>query len=141
MIEYITDFPSEETVDLPNTINIPHLGASTPESEENCAVMAVTELVNYLDEGNIQHSVNYPDLDLGPMDCVGRITICHHNVPNMIAQVTTILAKDQINIANMANKNRGNYAYTMIDVDSPVTQRVKEDLYKIKGVTRVRILK
>lgn len=141
VIEYITDFPSEETVDLPNTINIPHLGASTPESEENCAVMAVTELVNYLDEGNIQHSVNYPDLDLGPMDCVGRITICHHNVPNMIAQVTTILAKDQINIANMANKNRGNYAYTMIDVDSPVTQRVKEDLYKIKGVTRVRILK
>ncbi|MGI6108366.1 MAG: phosphoglycerate dehydrogenase [Eubacteriaceae bacterium] len=138
---YVTDFPSEETLDLPNTINIPHLGASTPESEENCAVMAVQEMIDYLTEGNIIHSVNYPDVDMGRMDNVGRITICHHNVPNMIAQVTTILGNDNINISDMTNKNRGNFAYTMIDVDSPIVQKVKDDLYKIKGVTRVRILK
>ena len=138
---YVTDFPNEETLALPNTINVPHLGASTPESEENCAVMAVQEMIDYLTEGNIVHSVNYPDVDMGRMDNVGRITICHHNVPNMIAQVTTILANDNINISDMTNKNRGNFAYTMIDVDSPIGAKVKEDLYKIKGVTRVRILK
>ena len=98
-------------------------------------------MIDYLTEGNIVHSVNYPDVDMGRMDNVGRITICHHNVPNMIAQVTTILANDNINISDMTNKNRGNFAYTMIDVDSPIGAKVKEDLYKIKGVTRVRILK
>ncbi len=138
---YVTDFPDEDTLTMPNTINIPHLGASTPESEENCACMAVEEMVSYLTEGNIIHSVNYPDLDMGPMDNIGRITINHHNVPNMIAQVTSILARDNINISDMINKNRGDFAYTVIDVDSPINLQVKEDLYKIEGVTRVRILK
>lgn len=138
---YVTDFPSEDLIGVDNVICIPHLGASTPESEENCAVMAVEEMVDYLTEGNILHSVNYPDVDMGPMNNIGRITINHHNIPNMIAQVTTILAKDNINISDMTNKNRGNYAYTMIDTDSPISLKVKEDLYKIKGVTRVRILK
>ena len=120
---------------------IPHVGASTPESEENCAVMIVNEMKDYLINGNIENSVNYPDVSMGPIETIGRITINHHNVPNMIAQVTTILAQDNINIADLTNTNRGKYAYTMIDTDSPVSLRVKEDLYKIKGVTRVRILK
>ncbi len=138
---YITDFPSEDLLGVENVIAVPHLGASTPESEENCAVMIVDEMVNYLTQGNIINSVNYPDLDMGVIDTVGRITICHHNIPNMIAQTTAILAQDNINIANLSNTSRGELAYTIIDTDSPVSQKVKEDLYKISGVTRVRILK
>lgn len=138
---YITDFPNKNLIGVENVINIPHLGASTPESEENCAIMAVEELMAYLNNGNIINSVNYPDIDVGPIDTTGRITINHRNIPNMIAQVTAILAKDNINISNLSNTNRGEYAYTIIDTDSPVSLRAKEDLYKIEGVTRVRILK
>lgn len=138
---YITDFPNDNLIGVENVVLIPHLGASTPESEENCAIMIVNEMKDYLINGNIENSVNYPDVSMGPIETIGRITINHHNVPNMIAQVTTILAQDNINIADLSNTNRGKYAYTMIDTDSPVSLRVKEDLYKIKGVTRVRILK
>lgn len=138
---YVTDFPNKNLVGVENIITIPHLGASTPESEENCAEMIVEEMMQYLENGNIINSVNYPDVDMGKIDTTGRITINHHNVPNMIAQVTAILAKDDINISNLTNANKGKYAYTLINTDSPVSLKVKEDLYKIKGVTRVRILK
>ncbi len=138
---YITDFPSEDLIGLKNVVAIPHLGASTPESEINCARMVVNECREYLELGNIFNSVNYPDIDDGLIETTGRITINHRNIPNMIAQVTKILGKNNINIANLSNLNRGEYAYTVINTDSPVGLDIKEDLYKIDGVTRVRILK
>ena len=125
---YVTDFPT-------------HLGASTEESEDNCAKMAVAEVRNYLENGNIQHSVNYPDCDMGVKGENTRITLLHHNVPNMIGQFTKILADDNMNIADMTNKSKGAYAYTMIDIDSDVTDSVIEDLTKVKDVLRVRVIR
>lgn len=138
---YVVDFPDNETVKMDGVINIPHLGASTPESEENCAVMAVEELKDYLENGNIRHSVNYPDCNMGVCNSVHRITVAHRNIPNMIGQITAILASNDINISDMTNKNRGEWAYTMIDVDSEVSDEVKATLKTIDGVTRVRVLK
>ncbi|WP_195268213.1 phosphoglycerate dehydrogenase [Eubacterium sp. 1001713B170207_170306_E7] len=138
---YVVDFPNEETLKMPNVINIPHLGASTPESEENCAVMAVEELREYLENGNIVNSVNYPNCSMGVCRSVHRITVNHRNIPNMIGQITAVLAGHNINISDMTNKNRGEWAYTMIDVDSEVGDNVKEALKTIEGVTRVRVLK
>lgn len=138
---YVCDFPTEVTLGMKNTINIPHLGASTPESEENCAVMAVDSMREFLENGNIVNSVNYPDCSMGPLDNEARITVAHHNIPNMISQITATLGKDNINISDMTNKNRGEYAYTMIDCDSDVPEEVKKDLEAIEGVTRVRIIK
>ncbi|MDD4509080.1 MAG: phosphoglycerate dehydrogenase [Eubacteriaceae bacterium] len=137
---YVCDFPCEETLQMKNAINIPHLGASTPESENNCAVMAVNEMREFLENGNILNSVNYPDCNMGVCNSVHRITVAHKNIPNMIGQITAILAKDNINISDMTNKNKGAYAYTMIDVDSEVDAKVKGDLKGIAGVTRVRVL-
>lgn len=139
--KYVVDFPNPTTVNLPNTIVTPHLGASTQESEDNCAKMAVAEVRNYLENGNIQHSVNYPDCDMGVKGENTRITLLHHNVPNMIGQFTKILADDNMNIADMTNKSKGAYAYTMIDVDSDVTDSVIEDLTKVKDVLRVRVIR
>lgn len=138
---YVVDFPNEETLNLPNVINIPHLGASTPESEENCAVMAVEEMREYLENGNIVNSVNYPNCSMGVCNSVHRITVNHRNIPNMIGQITAILASNNINISDMTNKNKGEWAYTMIDVDSEVEDSVKAALKTIDGVTRVRVLK
>ena len=138
---YITDFPNERLLKMKNVINIPHLGASTPESEENCAEMAVHSLKEYLENGNIINSVNYPDCDMGVCEAENRITVNHANVPNMLGQITKILADHDLNIAVMTNKNRGAWAYTMIDVDSNVGEDVKTALKGIKGVTRVRIIK
>ena len=138
---YVCDFPSEATLGMKNCINIPHLGASTPESEENCACMVVESMKDYLENGNIVNSVNYPDTSMGPLDDASRITVAHRNIPNMIGQITAVLAKDNINIANMTNNNKGKYAYTMIDCDDDVKANVKKDLEAIEGVTRVRILK
>lgn len=139
--KYVVDFPNPTTVNLPNTIVTPHLGASTQESEDNCAKMAVAEVRNYLENGNIQHSVNYPDCDMGVKGENTRITLLHHNVPNMIGQFTKILADDNMNIADMTNKSKGAYAYTMIDIDSDVTDSVIEDLTKVKDVLRVRVIR
>lgn len=139
--KYVVDFPNPTTVNLPNTIVTPHLGASTQESEDNCAKMAVAEVRNYLENGNIQHSVNYPDCDMGVKGENTRITLLHHNVPNMIGQFTKILADDNMNIADMTNKSKGEYAYTMIDIDSDVTDSVIEDLTKVKDVLRVRVIR
>ena len=138
---YVTDFPTPIVAGVKGAIITPHLGASTEESEDNCAKMAVAEVRNYLENGNIQHSVNYPDCDMGVKGENTRITLLHHNVPNMIGQFTKILADDNMNIADMTNKSKGAYAYTMIDTDSDVTDSVIEDLTKVKDVLRVRVIR
>lgn len=137
---YVTDFPTPTIVGVKEAIVIPHLGASTEESEDNCAKMAVKQLRNYLENGNICNSVNYPDCDMGLRGENTRIVLLHHNVPNMIGQFTKILADDNMNIADMTNKSKGGYAYTMIDIDSEVPDRVAEDLRKVKEVLRVRVI-
>ena len=120
---------------------IPHLGASTEESEDNCAKMAVRQVMDYLENGNIHNSVNYPNCDMGIRGDNTRITLLHRNVPNMIGQFTKILAEYNMNIADMTNKSKGKYAYTMIDIDSDVTDRVAEDLENVKEVLRVRVIR
>lgn len=137
---YVTDFPTPQIVGVKGAIVIPHLGASTAESEDNCAKMAVKEMMDYLKFGNIQNSVNYPNCDMGHPGENKRITLLHHNIPNMIGQFTKVLAKDNMNIADMANKSKGGFAYTMIDIDSDVPETVAEDLRAIEGVLRVRVL-
>ncbi|CDZ74375.1 D-isomer specific 2-hydroxyacid dehydrogenase [Peptoniphilus sp. ING2-D1G] len=139
--KYVVDFPNAESLTLPNTINIPHLGASTPESEENSAKMVINQMMDYLNNGNIKNSVNFPDSDMGECQSVHRITVNHRNIPNMIGQITAVLAQKNINIANLLNKHKGNWAYTMIDIDSQVDQSLKEELWKIEGVVRVRLIK
>lgn len=138
---YVTDFPTPEIAGVKGAIVIPHLGASTEESEDNCARMAVKEIRNFLEHGNIKHSVNYPDCDMGYRGQNTRIVLLHHNVPNMIGQFTKILAKDNMNIADMANKSKGGYAYTMIDIDSEVPEGVADDLRKVNEVLRVRVIR
>ncbi len=138
---YVSDFPTPVTAGVKGAIVIPHLGASTEESEDNCAKMAVKELRNYLENGNIKNSVNYPDCDMGMRGDNTRILLLHRNVPNMIGQFTKILANDNMNIADLTNKSKGKYAYTMIDVDSPVSDKVAEELSAVKEVLRVRIIK
>lgn len=137
---YVTDFPTPEIVGVKGAIVIPHLGASTAEAEENCAKMAVKEMRAYLEYGNIRNSVNYPNCDMGYPGQNKRITVLHRNVPNMIGQFTGVLAKDNMNIADMSNKSKGSYAYTMIDVESDIPDSVAEDLRAIDGVLRVRVL-
>ena len=138
---YITDFPNEKTASMPGCIAIPHLGASTEESEDNCAKMAVTELMNYLENGNIVNSVNFPNCDMGVCAAQGRITILHKNIPNSLGRFTTAMAGDNINIAGLMNKSRGEYAYTMLDLDHHPSQKVVEGLRNIDGVLRVRVIK
>lgn len=137
---YVTDFPTSVIAGVKGAIVIPHLGASTEEAEDNCAKMAVKQLMEYLEFGNISNSVNYPNCDMGRPGENKRIVLLHHNIPNMIGQFTKVLAKDNMNIADMANKSKGEYAYTMIDLDSEVPDRVADDLRGIHGVLKVRIL-
>lgn len=138
---YVTDFPTPEIAGVKGAIVIPHLGASTEESEENCAKMAVREIVDYLENGNIKNSVNYPACDMGVKEDGDRITILHKNIPNMIGQFTAVLAQENMNIAIMTNKSRKEYAYTMIDVEADVPDSVKEKLEAIEGVLKVRVIK
>ena len=137
---YVTDFPDNTITTAKNVVAIPHLGASTPESEENCAVMAAQELRDYLETGNIRNSVNLPTLE---QDWSGETRLCliHRNVPNMLAAITATLSKDQVNVANMTNKSKGNYAYTIVDVDARVGDAVADELRAIGGVLRVRVLR
>lgn len=137
---YVTDFPTPVIAGVKGAIVIPHLGASTEESEDNCAKMAVREIRNYLENGNIKNSVNYPDCDMGCRGENTRIVLLHHNIPNMLGQFTKILAEDNMNIADLSNKSKGEYAYTMIDIDSEVPEEVVEDLRRIKDVLRVRVI-
>ena len=137
---YITDFPNPKTASLPGCIAIPHLGASTAESEDNCARMAVQQLMNYLENGNIINSVNYPNCDMGICQTEGRITIAHRNIPNSLSQFTTVMASENINIAGLMNKSRGEYAYTILDLDHDPSAAAVEKLKKINGVIRVRVI-
>ena len=139
--KYVVDFPNPTTVKLPNTIVTPHLGASTQESEDNCAKMAVSEIRDFMENGNIKNSVNYPNCDAGVCQTAGRITIAHKNVPNMLSQFTTLFSKDGVNIENMVNKSRGNFAYTILDICSDSTDEVVKELEALDGVIRVRVIK
>lgn len=139
--KYVTDFATPAVAGVKNAIVIPHLGASTAESEDNCAMMAVKQTMDYIENGNIVNSVNYPlcTMEKSVMQNK-RIVLLHHNIPNMIGQFSNLLAKDNVNIADMANKSKGEYAYTMIDIDSEFPETLEEELYKIDGVLRVRVL-
>ena len=139
--KYVVDFPNPTTVKLPNTTVTPHLGASTQESEDNCAKMAVSEIRDFMENGNIKNSVNYPNCDAGVCQTAGRITIAHKNVPNMLSQFTTLFYKDGVNIENMVNKSRGNFAYTILDICSDSTDEVVKELEALDGVIRVRVIK
>jgi len=138
---YVTDFPDEEMLKADNVVAFPHLGASTPEAEDNCAVMAVNQLRDYLENGNIKNSVNYPDCDMGaaPNDAT-RIIIANKNVPNIVGQVTTTLATEKINISDMINKHRGDLAYNIIDVDGKARDTIVKKLKGIEGVIMVRAI-
>ena len=139
--KYVTDFANPLVANTPNTLVTPHLGASTEESEDNCAVMAVKELMDFVENGNIKHSVNYPDCNAGACVDVGRVTINHKNIPNMISQFTKALGDAGVNISNMTNKSKGDFAYTMIDVSTPISSEVTKALKNIQGVYRVRVIK
>lgn len=138
---YVSDFPNPTTAGQPGCIVIPHLGASTEESEDNCAVMAVKELRNYLENGNIVNSVNYPNCDMGVCSKAGRIALFHKNIANMISQFTTVLGEAGINISDMTNKSRGDVAYTMMDLEDHVSDEIVKKLSQIDGVYRVRVVK
>lgn len=137
---YVTDFPNPKVMQMEHVIVTPHLGASTEESEDNCAVMAVKELKDYLENGNIRNSVNYPACDMGVCAAERRIALLHMNVPNMIGQISSILASADVNIANMMNKSRERYAYTMVDLETDIDEATLERLNAIKGVMRVRVI-
>ena len=134
---YVTDFPNEKLMGYEEVILIPHLGASTPESEENCAVMAVSQVKDFLENGNIVNSVNFPTCEMSrSANC--RITFAHKNIPNMVGQITAILAKRKINIANMVNKSRKNIAYTIIDIEEEIKEDVIKEFSEIDGMLKVR---
>lgn len=139
--KYVTDFPNPVTAGQEGCIVIPHLGASTEESEDNCAKMAVKEVRDYLENGNITHSVNFPDCDMGKKEEGSRITILHRNIPNMLGQFTALLAKENMNINVMANKSRKEYAYTVMDVEADIPPEVEERLAAIEGTLRVRVIR
>jgi D-3-phosphoglycerate dehydrogenase len=136
---FVTDFPDETLVDHPNIIPFPHLGASTPESEKNCAVMAVEQLLDYLENGNIKNSVNFPSADI-PRTSGPRLTVTNENVPAMVGQITNVLAEQQINISEMLNRHRGEIAYNIIDLDDDIKEEQIEKLREIEGVICVRYL-
>ncbi len=135
---YVSDFPTPGSAQMKNTIVIPHLGASTEEAEDNCAVMAVKQMQDYLDNGNIHNSVNYPEINLGICETEARVGILHRNIPNMLSQITTFFGNQGLNIENLANKSRGNYAYTLLDISHRMPHDTVERLKEIDGVIRVR---
>ncbi len=137
---YVTDFPEEELISMNNVICIPHLGASTEEAEDNCAMMAVDQLRNFLEFGNIKNSVNFPDCEL-PVSSKYRLVIANKNIPNMVGQITTKLAAKSINIADMINKHKGELAYNIIDIDQEITQEQIDAIRKIEGILTARFLK
>ncbi len=139
--KYVSDFPNSATAGKEGCILIPHLGASTEESEDNCAVMAVQEVKDFLENGNIRNSVNYPNCDMGICSSAGRVAILHKNVKGIIGKYTAVMADNNINISDMTNKSRGNYAYSLLDIDSPVTEVAIEQLKKIDSVLKIRVVK
>ena len=139
--KYVVDFPTPETVKLPNTIVTPHLGASTQESEDNCAKMAVKEIRDYIENGNIINSVNYPQCDAGECDTKGRIAIAHKNIHSLLSQFTGAFGDASMNVENMVSKSRGDYAYTILDYEDDLKDEVLEKLRSVEGVIRVRVVK
>ena len=136
---YITDFPTEETVGVNGIVNIPHLGASTYESEDHCAVMACRQLADYLENGNILNSVNFPNVSM-PRSGAQRICVLHRNIPNVLSRSTTLISSEGINIENMSNGSRGDAAYTLMDVSNPIDEKIADEIRKIDGVLRVTLL-
>lgn len=139
--KYVSDFPNTTTVGAKGCIVTPHLGASTAESEDNCAIMAVREIRDYLENGNIVHSVNFPDCNMGACTTAGRIGILHKNEKGIIAKFTTVLGDADVNVSDLTNKGKGDYAYSLIDVDSVVDDDVVEKISELDGVLRVRVVK
>ena len=138
---YVTDFPNTKSAKMEKAIVIPHLGASTQESEDNCAVMAANELVDYLENGNIKNSVNYPSCDMGICQVEGRVALLHKNIPNMIGQITSAFAKNGYNISDLTNKSKATKAYTLIDIESKASQKLVDELNDIEGILKVRVIK
>jgi len=139
--KYVSDFANQTTAGKPGCIVMPHLGASTEEAEDNCAVMAVKELKDYLENGNIKNSVNYPACDMGICTKAGRVAVLHKNISNMIGQFTSVFGDAGVNISDMTNKSRGEFAYTMLDIESPATKEAIDKIQSIEGVFRVRVIK
>ena len=135
---YISDFANPTSVRMKNAVILPHLGASTLEAEDNCAIMAVDELQDYLDNGNISHSVNFPEVNAGVCETEARVAVLHRNIPNMLSQITTFFGNHGLNIENLANKARGEYAYTLLDLAQPMPSDTVASLEQIEGVLRVR---
>lgn len=137
---YVTDFPNPAIAGVEHVITLPHLGASTEESEDNCAIMAVKQTIDFIENGNIKNSVNYPACDAGVCDTAARVCICHKNIPDMLTRFTSVFSKENINIANMVSKSRGDWAYTILDVDSNVEDASKAALEAVDGVVKVRVI-
>ena len=135
---YVTDFPNDKTANMAGVVAIPHLGASTEEAEDNCARAAVKQMMNYLENGNIVNSVNFPNCDMGICAKAGRVTILHRNIPNTLSRFTGAMAKENINISDLMNRSRGEYAYTILDLDAPAPDSVIDELNGMEGVLRVR---
>lgn len=138
---YVTDFPNPAVMQMPHVIATPHLGASTAESEDNCAVMAAHEISEFMENGNIINSVNYPNCDAGVCNTKGRITVAHRNIPKMLNRFTEVLSDEGINIDHMTNKSRGDYSYCVFDIDADSTQKIADKLNAIDGVLKVRVIK
>ncbi|MBR6901812.1 MAG: 3-phosphoglycerate dehydrogenase [Synergistaceae bacterium] len=139
--KYISDFPNSISANLPNAIILPHLGASTEEAEDNCAIMAAVQLQDYLDNGNITNSVNFPELNAGVCGAEARVEILHRNIPNMLSQITSFFGRNELNIENLVNKARGQYACTLLDISHKMPDDTTERLKEINGVLRVRRVK
>ena len=139
--KYVTDFANPTVAGKENIIVFPHLGASTQEAEENCAVMAVEEVRDFLENGNIRTSVNYPACDMGVCQAKGRIAVCHKNVPNTISHITAVMGDAGVNICDMTNKSKDDYAYTMLDLEAPSSDELVKKLEAVEGVIKVRIIK
>lgn len=137
--KYVTDFPNSDMVGLPNVIITPHLGASTDEAEDNCAEMAVDEMMDYIENGNIKNSVNFPSVNMGVCRVASRVGILNKNIPNMIGSITSAIS--ELNISNLTNRSRGQYAYTLLDLDSPITEEAINHLKAVDGIISVRVIK
>lgn len=138
--KYVTDFPNPDIAGVDNVITLPHLGASTVESEDNCAVMAVKQIIDFMENGNIKNSVNYPACDAGTCETAARVCICHKNIPDMLTRFTGVFSKEGINIANMVSKSKGDWAYTILDVESEVNDISKAEIASVEGVVKVRVI-
>ena len=136
---YVTDFPSDEIIGAQGVIAIPHLGASTPESEDNCATMAADELIDYIENGNITNSVNMPNISM-PRSGNTRICVLHKNIPNTLNSITSIVSQNNVNIENMLNKSKKDYAYTMLDVNIDDSESIEKAISEIDGVIKVRVI-